>query len=518
MTEGSRRFAFLGVVALLLASTYVRGGDLDPTARDQVQDLTLAIRIREGGPVSDGNRHPLLPLLLSPIARPDPAFFVDARLVSIVIAGLAMLALYGAARSTYGPWVSLVAGLLFWIELRFQARRICPEPLAALFLVVSVAILARAGRSRRPGRTAFLAGAALGLAWLAKGTVVLSLAAGLLWLGLRLRRRAVRPALGLLAGVLLTGSVLVVHNVSHGLWPLANANSDHVMWEDRWDQDLDETSTATLTSYFATHDAKDALTRLGRGLGDQKAVEWVYLFLGLVLVTSFVRRGTAAGAEPGPRRAWLEIALLSSFVWLPPMAWYAPIARSRRFLFPLVAVLLPPAVDRLGRLVPEGLGRAVRGRDGPRARRAVVAVGTVALALAGLLVVRHGDPWRESHVDPPALALVARLAGPGTRGETILAKPSRTLPPDWLLPGDTRFLALPLAIDDASAWAWVRDRAAYVLLSPGLLAARPDLLSPIATETSDGALAVGTLPSWLALAWREPSGRYVLLRVEPPGG
>ncbi len=159
----------LTVAAALGSALWLAGATLDPTARDQVHDLSLAIRIREWRSLSDGNRHPLFPALLAPFAGRDPGFQIRALVAGIIVTIVAAFAIYRSASRVYARSLGLVALVLLLIELRLQGRRICPEPLLAGLLIVGVSVLARARGSLRPVRATFAAGAVFGLAWLDEG-------------------------------------------------------------------------------------------------------------------------------------------------------------------------------------------------------------------------------------------------------------------------------------------------------------------------------------------------------------
>lgn len=511
---------FLALLVSATTAVYLQGADLDPTARDQNADLAQALRVREQGELTDGSRSPLLPLLLAPSARRTPDFFVDARLIAVGLAALALVGFYLAVRRAFSPGLALLASLALWVEWRFQARRICPEPLLALLLVLAVAALAHLPSSPRPRRLALAAGVCLGLAWLAKGSAVLSLGVAVVWLAATLRRRAL-PHLALLGlAFVVVASPLLGWNLARGHWPLANASSDHVMWEDAWDQDLDKTSTATAGTWFASHSVADAVTRLGHGLVHQKAVEWPLGFLALLAVAALARRRAPRAPRLGPpeteapRRAWRTLALLTCLAWLPPMAWYEPVVQSRRFLFPVVAILLPAALDVLGGLVPRDVRSRVR--LPAWAPRAALAVALAVSVAAVVLVVRHASPWEERHVGTASLALVEELRKPRYRGTVVLAKPSRTLPPDWLLEGQVTFLALPAAVRDAEVERWVTGRAHYVLRNADLERQRPALFA-LDPGRGPGRPGEGA-PPWLHPAWKgrgEGRERYALFRVVP---
>ncbi|HVG94930.1 MAG TPA: hypothetical protein VND21_10820, partial [Planctomycetota bacterium] len=405
--------------------------NLDPTARDQVHDLSLAIRIGEGTSLSDGNRHPLYPATLAPWASRDPSFFGDARLVSVVLAAISLLAVHVAVSRAFSPALGLLTMLGVLLEFRLQARRLCPEPLFAALLVLAASTLSRAAASRRPVFATASAGALTGAAWLAKGSATLSLAAAALHVLFSGGRRGPLRVGALLLGFVVLASPLLAWNVSQGRSPWFNVNSAHVMWEERWDVDLDRRSTATPRTWLAAHDPGDALARLADGLTRQRGVEWVYGFLAVLLASSLLtraaaRRGAGAhealhAADPA-RVAWRRLALWTAVCWLPAMAWYAPIVSSRRLLFPIFPVLLAPALDAIGnalRTLAPGTSRTVRAATVRLARGAPIAALLLAAVTAVLLVASPGRPT----VDPAFVEAGRRLAAlpPGT---PVLVRPS----------------------------------------------------------------------------------------------
>jgi hypothetical protein len=143
-----------------------------------------------------------------------------------------------------------------------------------------------------------------------------------------------------------------------------------------------------------------------------------------------------------------------------------------------------------------------------RSGRFAPLVAGVAAVAAGVLVVRHGNPWNEQHIDEPSRRLVEHLSQPIYRDAVILAKPSRTLPPDWLLEGHARFLALPDSVSDEEAPRWITQRAQYLLTSPGLRDRRPGLLwQGVRHSIWNGSLRPH---AELRTVWSDPASPYQL--------
>ena len=484
----------IALAVTLGAALWLEGAHLDPTARDQVHDLSLAIRIREGRALSDGNRHPLFPALLAPFAGRDPAFQTRALMVGVGVGVLSLLAVYVAAAKVFSRRLGVVAVLALLIEFRLQGRRICPEPLAAGLLAVGVALLAWARAGPKPLRWTFAGGAVLGLAWLTKGSATLALGAAALWTitsgGARARR------LGLLcAGFVVAAWPLMAWNVSQGHGPLYNVNSAHVMWEDGWDGDLDKRTIATPATWWAGHSMREGVSRWATGLVTQRGIEFVYgtfLVLGALALLERRRRrraakaGDAMTASPSfestaeARRGWASLALWNGAIWLLAFAWYAPIVSSRRLLFPIFAVLVPPVLAALaewGRAVGRTWVPSSIRRLGAVRSRAFVLVLTATVALSGYafgLLCLAGGPSSRVAIDPIWIEAADAMRRFCPKGSRVLVRPSRTYPPDWLLEGQVEYVELPAAVADADVDPWTRRHADFTLDNPGLRAQRPN--------------------------------------------
>ena len=518
MDPGSVALVALGLVLLFAGFLYATTQDLDAGARDQSHDLALALDIRDGERLTDGNRHPLLPALLAPVAAREPEFFVRARLVTLALVAAGLLAGWLATARVFGAGLALAALAISLFEVRLQARRVCPEPLLAALLVLAVSALARAQR----GRGYLAAGGLVGLAWLAKGSAILMLPVFALHLLVSRRGKAL---LQVFAGFVVVASPLLVWNaVTYGS-PIHNANTAHVAWEDRWDEDLDETSTATLSSWWGSHTPADGIARLGSGLLHQRGIEWPLGFLALLLLSRIPYSGVrhrCKGFASGAAGEWRPIAAWTALVWWPAFAWYAPIVSSRRLLFPIVPVLIPPALDLLRGFLPA----AARG---VRVPRGVATTAAVLLAAGGVaLAVAAGAPDAYRHVTPEA-ARFAESVRPSLPTGTVLARPSRTVPPDWLFSRGVHLVGLPREISDGEAGYWARGRVMHnlwmgrsilwevesVLLNEGLLRNRPRAFEGRARWDDERGIVFrqGELPP--GQVERDARGRVVYVLASP---
>jgi hypothetical protein len=210
--------------------------------------------------------------------------------------------------------------------------------------------------------------------------------------------------------------------------------------------------------------------------------------------------------------------------WLPPFAWYVPIANSRRYLFPVVAVAGPAFVGWLVVAVRGAWPRAAAAGDTVLDRSFVLLAHPLVVLVAAAALV--GAELREAQ-RPPAggprvpftqetlrVADALRRWPPGTR---VLAGPAATVPSPWLVYPHAIYTHLPSRLDGAAAERWIRTEADVVLLSPNLVSRRPTPFREWASLRGDGALIATAPPAW-ATPWGmsgPPEPHYLLYRVTP---
>ena len=154
---------------------------------------------------------PLYPALLAALWHFCGDQFLLLRLLGAV-AGTATCGLvWWIARRWFGPRIALVAGLLYALHrtaVYFEGE-LLELGVATLLHVGSLALLLRAGSPGAGRRSAVVAGLGLGIASLARPTLLVFAIAALVWLG---RRRA----LPLLAGIALGVAPVTLHNAVRG--------------------------------------------------------------------------------------------------------------------------------------------------------------------------------------------------------------------------------------------------------------------------------------------------------------
>lgn len=432
-----------------------------PEGNDQGAYLETAVAVDEeggvpaliedlfGGEFTEANRHPLYIALLSFAPR-----YEAGKVLSAIIGGVSLLALgYGVARR-FGPLAGGVFSVLLATNaafLRFSTL-VASEGLLTLLGGVAWLVLvgwARGGRvsggvgggavpgnlvssgkcaqgtleepplsplrkGGSHGQAASMlqiacAGAALGLAWLTKGTGLLLLGGTVLWMFVigvrdwRSSRSAGRMAVSVLVLVLAWSAVaspLLVRNVRRYGTPFYNVNS-WLLFVDEYEdpvrlaseKSVGEAAREYVQSHSVAEMARRAVTGLAwetftlvRSLGPPPLDDSRVLFGGLFLLLA------AAGLMAEQREAVL-LLLVWTAISLAMFGWYVPIAAGERFILPLILPLLAYASDGLVR------GLAVIGTGVERLPRRV---GWALAVWSGLWL------WASFFVASPVIEAAAR--------------------------------------------------------------------------------------------------------------
>ena len=232
-------------VAVYLVLAGIRAWDHTHPYYDDVGFLDLANQVRElGGPIAmlqalftgawtEDNRNPLYLAVLSLVAGRDHGFHTRARVLTIVLGVVALVAWWRVARRRVGPRAALILAAFLAVSecfIDYSGRESC-EPLLLFFWALSVgAILDGLERPRRW----LAAGAYAGLAQLDKGSGVFLVfcfgVALLLWRGWRALRDPWAWGMGL--AFLAAASPLLVRNARVYGSPLHHWNS-RLLWIDR---------------------------------------------------------------------------------------------------------------------------------------------------------------------------------------------------------------------------------------------------------------------------------------------
>lgn len=249
---------------------------------DQNSYLRLALRIHEGEGFANGNYHPLVAMLFSPVASREWEFYSQAKLIDIAAGAVVLGVVFALGRRLFGAPAALAAAAALAFSPAFAARAARSEPeilLTGLFFAAWACWTV--GLDRR--RWAVAAGALAGLAYLAKGTgqfLLLGFVA-LPWLrhgpaGWWARRRDIGA---MVAAYAIAASPLLVTNWQAFGSPFYAFPSAHAMWYDEWDDRLGSADGRHITfrTFVATHGPADVVGRLADGVREVPP-EWAEAF------------------------------------------------------------------------------------------------------------------------------------------------------------------------------------------------------------------------------------------------
>ena len=296
-TDGPRKNALLILLTLALCILtgvwgYCRECSREPDdTGDESEYLSESASIAEHGGIAGYLRlcfqgkypptdtFPLLAVAASPFASRDLAFIRPARLFKSALTALALIGIFiiAARLNSWerGAWVvAMIALSRNWLG---KAGVFTIDPV--IYALIFLAWLLIAGLWRPKGRW-FWAGAAFGLAWMAKGTALLLLA-GLIGAAawrlafgrdrIRLLRSGRTWAAGaLFAAGLAVGTAPMLLQAARGS-PAESVSGRYIlgqMWMDNWSQRMElgpDRAAQGIRGYFRTHGLTGAAMRLVRG-------------------------------------------------------------------------------------------------------------------------------------------------------------------------------------------------------------------------------------------------------------
>lgn len=273
-------------VAAFVAATLSLGAFRRQPRYDEVSYLQLArdyhrmggatevVRCHLNGLCREDNRFPTFALVLQAFAHDRPAFYADAKLITLATALLLLAAVGLVAWRAFGPAAGVASVLLLALMPTFNeiASGVLADVLYACTLLVAVRAIALA--LDRGVAAWFGAGALVGLAYLTKGNAHLALlalmTAAVTLHGLRILATP-RPYAALGGFVAVTFFLLWRNVIDYGGNPFHNFN-DRSIWLDSWRDTLRLVRSPDwrhigLGWYLRHHSPFQLAWRLVRGLG-----------------------------------------------------------------------------------------------------------------------------------------------------------------------------------------------------------------------------------------------------------
>ncbi len=331
----------------------------DSSETDQRDFLELGLDIRSGVRLTDGNRSPLLPLMLSLFVSYEWSYFTTAKLLSLGFAFLSLAILMFLNIKLFRHLeIALLSVALTAFNVDFlgtAASRVISESLFILFFVLTICFWYK-GLAQGQTKSFALAGITAGLAYLTKGTAQLVLISFAIWALISDCRQKWLAIGTFITAYLIVASPFLIYNLENWGNPFYNYNSSHAMWFDGWDDkySLADPRTATMGTYLASHDLKDIIDRFVSGgrLIIQKRWDVVFPLYSLVIVLITIglfginlpkkmQYSQILTEESGGKtklRAILIPAVVFS-VWFIFFSWYAPVSNSPRHFVPILPLV-----------------------------------------------------------------------------------------------------------------------------------------------------------------------------------
>lgn len=490
------------------------------------------LRLCSQGRYQQTGTYPLLAVAASPFASRDLAFIRPARLFKSALTALALVGLFLVAgwRTSWdrGAWlVAMIALSRNWLG---KAGVFTIDPI--IYALIFPAWLLIAGLWRPNGRWLW-AGAAFGLAWMAKGTALLLLAGLIGAVAWRLafgrdRLRLLSSARFWIAGALFAAGMAVTAAPLLMQTTLASRSESALtrylpagLWLDSWSQRLEinpERASQGMSGYLQRHGLMGAAKRLVQGMADQAprfagvfAIDkeapktlWVLTLACSAVLFALAVRGLLRERDSWAR-SYTILFVLAGFLLY---SWFSAISYASRFAAtfgPVFAWYAAAEVEPLLRRLAER-GWAARPELGEAVPRRVLA-GIIVLLIV-CLVISNGKRLPASAREPLPLKpdyakLMAWYDQNVVRTGAVcihtmdLGWRFRFL---WLLP-PSRGVAMRLAPDFAAFMAWAdKVNAEYLLLArPALEYA--DFLKPafgafIRDDPTAGLVQIAPIPGW----------------------
>ncbi|MEM7344680.1 MAG: glycosyltransferase family 39 protein [Chloroflexota bacterium] len=514
---------------------------------DESAYLSLGLDFKEKGVMSDGTRPPLYSALLYPVAEREWSYFTSAKLITLGIGVVTLIAVYWAGVAMFSWQTALLAVFLLAANKEFHVRSttVYADVLLAFVMAGAWYFLIK---SVQGWRYCVLAGIFVGLSFLTKGSAPVLLAAWGLMALLHFRLKIFYHFELLLVPLafIITSLPLLIYNANTFGNPTYNFATEHIFWMDRLEQINTENpeDLPTASTYFATHTIDDMTTRIDKGLRRLNPVisrsvipsrqfepSWVGPLLGILAVGAliylliFQREAVKQYLIKHQNALWFTLILYSLFYTF--FTWYvAGSSAETRFVVPLLGpfyLILADIIVSLGR----GVGQWINARDKgfgvqflPRVYRLTL-ITIMAGAAWWLINTSRADVWALS-INPYESDIQANQqperivqwishdskAQTSSDDETlVIFGPSKSLPL-WKFPPHVTLKRLPSDLED---WPDLEEYLAkkspqYVILDEDTVRRRRQALSAYFTYDEDAELInFDTFPDEWALRLIHPT-------------
>ncbi|NNE09894.1 MAG: phospholipid carrier-dependent glycosyltransferase [Gemmatimonadetes bacterium] len=480
------------------------------------------------GTFKETNQHPAYPLVLHPLAEPEPAFFVRAKVISFFFGLVTLISLLWIAKRVAGDPVALLAGALLAMNASFAdlTSMVACEAMLALAFLWTVFFLTRESRTRAID---LATGAALAAAYMTKGTGIFLLPVIVAHLAVFHRGQAVRSIALVVVGFAIVASPLLARNTIVYGNPVYNVNT-HVMWLDDWETVFSPAfqnsrgRTYSAARYFREHTSGEVRERIATGLDRQTRLvrrmftEPVLWRAGRAYLP-LLALGFVAGVIVSWRRWGLPALLLAGgfFVFF---TWYSVITTHARFHLPVVPVVFMTAAWGFWWAARRIFARA--GRESLAEPVFVVAAAVVTLLGVRAAYEEKGEwDWKHSYTLPSGYPALRAWMNESFTGDRIMIGPSHTYPIFYTMAAPPKDTGFPL-VEDAREIEelMIRRNIRYAVCDREIWERREASLSQLFDWPAGGVLAVreDAAPRWrVEMIDPHDPPAYAVLSFHPSG-
>ncbi len=445
---------------------------------DEAAYLSFGLALLEDGTLTDGARPPLYPLLLSTIAEREWTYFTRAKMLTLGLGVMAIIATFAVGTSLFSWEVGLLAAFLLAANKEFHVRAstIYTDVLFVSIFLGSWYFLIK---SFKGWGYCILAGIFTGLAYLSKGSGPILIGTwglvALFYYGREIFKH--KELLLVPLFFVIMAAPLLLYNAQHFGDPLYSLTTTHVLWMESWDQTQvsNPADMPTMSTYFQTHTVADIVERIQFGflrltafmphvIIPSRTIEpdWLLPLLGgitlLIGAAVFIWRRNWVFDFYRQHHLTLNLGLMLFATFYLLLSWYARLQVESRFILPLLPLLYTllsaVIVALLHRL---GLGAAKARTKGVWPWRAYIATLAIFMlwAASWLIQTALAERWSLT-VDPFSSDQQANmevdevlkwLAADHPQGEVpVIFGPAKTLPL-WKFPPRFDFTRIPIDMD-----------------------------------------------------------------------
>ncbi len=442
---------------------------------DESAYLSLGLDLLEEGVMSDGTRPPLYSAILLPVAEREWSYFTSAKLITLGVGVLTILATVYVGVRLFGWQAALMAAFLLAINKEFHVRSttVYADVLLALVIVGAWYYLIK---SIDGWRQSILGGVFVGLSFLTKGSAPVLLAAWGMMALVHYRFKIFRQFHLLLVPLffVIVSTPLLIYNARTFGSSTYNFATQHIMWMDRLEQINTENpeDLPTAATYFATHTPADMVERVEKGLRRLNPVisrsvipnrtfepAWQGPVLGIlavgVLIYLVLFRRTATISYFVQRKNAYLYTLFLYALFYPFFTWYvAGSSAETRFVIPLLAPLYLLLADATVTII-RGLGERLTGYRIPRMAYQMALLTIIGWAALWMITTAWQDRWalftdpylldRELNVEEEQMVQWLSTDNPD-QAALVAFGPSKSLPL-WKFPRRFDIERLPVDID-----------------------------------------------------------------------